>query len=431
MAVLKCSFCDRPKNEVKNLVSGKDDGPFICNRCIESAARELEAGAKKGGFETKKEVVLRNPRETKAYLDDYVIGQEKAKTDVSIAVYNHFKRRKVHDAKPEIEVNGKKEAVEIDKSNILLLGPSGTGKTHIARAIARMLDVPFFVGDASRLTQAGYVGDDVETLLQGLVQEAQGDISKAEWGIIFLDEIDKIARKGGRDRAGYRDVSGEGVQQALLKLLEGSKVNVPRAGKNVGMGTVYDTIDTTNILFICAGSFAGIEPVIEARMNKGGSRVGFGAAKKRVELNQTETYLSVTEDDLLEFGIIPEMMGRLPVLTTTVELTEEEMIRVLVEPKNSIVKQFRALFSLESVDLEFSPEALSAIAVEAKKRPTGARALRSIVESALRQLSFNLPGDTRGVVRCLVTDQTLKTGEGLLTFREAGVASEEATPKQA
>lgn len=417
MSVVCCSFCKRPRNEVKNLISPDPEaGPFICNRCVELASKEIEAGVRKGGFEQKKEEPLRTPRETKAYLDEYVIGQDKAKTDISIAVYNHFKRRKVKDAKPEIDVNGKKEEVEIDKSNIILLGPSGTGKTHIARSIARMLNVPFFVGDATRLTQAGYVGDDVETLLQGLIQEAHGDIERAQWGIIFIDEIDKIARKGGRDRAGYRDVSGEGVQQSLLKILEGAKVNVPRSGKS-GMTTVFDTLDTTNILFIVAGSFAGIEPIIEARANKGIS-LGFGA-KAREKLDQTKTYLSVTEDDLLEFGLIPELMGRLPVLTTTVELSEEDMIRVLLEPRNSIVKQFRALFQMDGIDLEFSPEAMKAIALEAKRRPTGARALRSIVESALRQLSYDLPGDKRGVQRVLVTDDTLKTGQAVITLRES------------
>jgi len=411
-----CGFCKRPRNEVKNLIAADpEEGPFICNRCVEMATKEMEAGSRKGNFETKaKEEALKTPKEIRAYLSDFVIGQDKAKMDIAIAVYNHFKRRKSKEGKTEIEVDGKKEDVEIDKSNILLLGPSGTGKTHISRTIARMLNVPFFVGDATGLTQAGYVGNDVETLLQGLIQEAQGDIQRAEWGIIFLDEIDKIARKGGRDRAGYRDVTGEGVQQSLLKLLEGSKVNVPRAGK-AGMMTAYDTIDTTNILFICAGSFAGIEPIVEARINKG-SRLGFGASA-REKIDQTKTYLSTTEEDLLEFGIIPEMMGRLAVLTTTVELTEDDMVRVLTDPRNSIVKQFKALFQMDGVNLDFEPEALRAIAKEAKTRPTGARALRSIVESTLRQLSYDLPGDTR-IERVLITEQTLKTGQAVHTLRD-------------
>lgn len=417
MSVVSCSFCKRPRNEVKNLIAANpDDGPFICNRCIETAAKELEAGAKRGGFEQKqKEEPLKTPKEIKAYLDEFVIGQDKAKRTIATAVYNHFKRRKLKDAKPEVEVDGRKEEVEIDKANILLLGPSGTGKTHIARTIARMLNVPFFVGDATRLTQAGYVGDDVETLLQGLVQDAHGDIERAQWGIVFLDEVDKIARSGGRDRAGYRDVTGEGVQQSLLKLLEGSKVNVPRAGK-AGMMTAYDTVDTTNILFICAGSFAGIEPIVEKRLNKG-TRLGFGS-ETRTKLDQTKTYLSASPEDLLEFGLIPEMLGRLQVLTTTVELDENDMIRVLTEPRNSIVKQFRALFQQDGLHLEFESDALRAVAREAKKRPTGARALRSIVEAALEQLMFELPGDSN-VQRVLVTEKTIETGVAVLTMRES------------
>lgn len=420
-----CSFCKRPRNEVKNLIAAdSEEGPFICNRCVEMATKEMDAGARKGNFETKtKEEPLKTPKEIKTYLDDYVIGQEKAKTDVALAVYAHFKRRKVSkDGKIEIVVSddGTKEEVEIEKSNILLLGPSGTGKTHIARSIARMLNVPFFVGDATKLTQAGYVGDDVETLLQGLIQEAQGDIQRAEWGIVVLDEIDKIAKKGGRDRAGYRDVTGEGVQQALLKLLEGSRVSVPRQGK-AGMGTAYDTVDTRNILFICAGSFAGIEPIVSARLNKGAS-LGFGA-KHRENIDKSKTYTSTCEDDLLEFGLIPEFMGRLPVLTTTLELTEDEMTRVLIEPRHSILKQFKALFQIDGVHLDFEQDVLRAIAREAKKRPTGARALRSIMEDTLRQLQFDIPGSN--VERALITELS---GKAVLTLREE---SQEPEAKQA
>lgn len=415
--LIKCSFCNRPRNEVKNVVAASADGPYICNRCVELASKEIEAGSRKGNFETKKEEELKKPKEIKAFLDEFVIAQDQAKIDISIAVYDHFKRRKVKDGKPEIVVDGKNEQVEIDKSNILLLGPSGTGKTHIARNIARMLNVPFFVGDATRLTQAGYVGDDVESLLQGLVQDAQGDLERAQWGIVFIDEIDKIARSGGRERAGYRDVTGEGVQQSLLKLLEGSKVNIPRGGGKNGTTTVYDTFDTTNVLFICAGSFAGIEPIIEKRLNKG-ARLGFGAETVREKVDKTKAYLSVTEDDLMEFGIIPEFMGRLPILTTTIELTEDDLLRVLREPKNSLIKQMTALFQMEDhIHLEFDESALRAIAREARKRPTGARALRSIIAKTLKPFAFDVPGNP-DIERILVTEETVNGGKAVMTFRE-------------
>jgi len=409
---IRCSFCGRPRNEVKNIIAAHpEDGPFICNRCVDTAASEIKAGAKRGGFEVPKEEPLRKPREIRAYLDQFVIGQDQAKVDISIAVYNHFKRRQLRTTK----IEDGSERVEIEKSNILLLGPSGTGKTHLARTIARMLQVPFHVGDATRLTQAGYVGDDVETLLQGLILDAGGDIERAQWGIIFLDEVDKIARGSGRERAGYRDVSGEGVQQALLKLLEGSKVNVPRGGK-AGMMTAYDTIDTANILFICAGSFSGIEPIVESRLNKGAVRLGFGASSEKRKLDTSTSYLEATEDDIMEFGVIPEMMGRLPVLTTTVELSEDEMVQVLTEPKNSIVKQVKSLFRMDHIVLDFTEEALRAIAREAKKRPTGARALRSIVEKTLKTFAYDSPSNA-DIERILVTEETVQGGQGVITLR--------------
>ena len=397
--VARCSFCNRPRNEVKALIGG-DGGPYICHRCLEDGWKAYSHSQKAETAAAHKDEPLRKPREIKALLDEHVVAQDKAKTDLAIAVYNHYKRR---DAlKRGIDLG-----VDVHKSNILLMGPSGTGKTELARTIARMLRVPFFVGDATRLTQAGYVGDDVESLLQGLIQDADGDLERAQWGIIFIDEFDKLARKSGRGATGYRDVSGEGVQQALLKLLEGSKMVVPR-GMGMKMGAGGDVFDTTNVLFVCAGSFAGLEEVIERRVNRGAG-MGFGASAK-AKLTKSDIYLQATEDDVLDFGLIPELMGRLPVLTTTLELTEDEMIRILTEPKSAIIRQFQALFSMDGIDLQFDEGALLAIAREAKKRPTGARALRSIVEAVLRPYSFEAPSDE--TLKAIRVTEAAVTGEG-------------------
>jgi len=408
-AIHRCSFCNRPRNEVKQLIAGGDQGPFICNRCLKESWTAIQVAETQ--TKNKAEEPLRKPREIKALLDQHVIGQEKAKTDMAIAVYNHYKRREAQ--KKGMDLDG----VEIQKSNILLMGPSGTGKTELARSIARMLNVPFYVGDATRLTQAGYVGDDVESLLQGLIQAADGDTERAQWGIIFLDEIDKLARKSGRGATGYRDVTGEGVQQALLKLLEGSKVVVPRGQgtKMVMSDSGADVIDTSNILFIGAGSFAGIEEVVTERLNKGAS-IGFGSSDRK-KIEKTEVYMNVCEDDVLEFGLIPEMMGRLPVLTTTLELTEEEMVRILTEPKNALIKQFKALFGMDNVDLQFDEGALRAIGIEAKKRPTGARGLRSIVESLLRPYSFDMPSDPSVEAIRITEDVVLGKAKALIVRR--------------
>jgi len=410
--IASCGFCGRPRNEVRALI-GNDGGPYICNRCLEDGHKAYQ-GAQirpetQGGS---KEDVLRKPREIKTLLDEHVIAQEKAKTDLSIAVYNHYKRREA--AKRGMDFGG----VSPQKSNILLIGPSGVGKTELARTIARMLRVPFFVGDATRLTQAGYVGDDVESLIQGLIQDADGDLERAQWGIIFIDEFDKLARKSGRGATGYRDVNGEGVQQAILKLLEGSSMVVPRGmGMRSGMSGQGDTFDTSNVLFICAGSFAGIEEVVDRRVNRKAS-LGFGCPERQ-KVSPADIYLQVTEDDILDFGLIPELMGRLPVLTTVVDLTEEEMVRILTEPKNAIVKQFQALFQMDGIDLQFDGEALLAIGREAKRRPTGARALRSIVEMVLRPYSFDAPSDpTLRAIR-VTEDAVTGKGQAILVREEA------------
>lgn len=417
MAEKRCSLCRRPQNEVKHLIGGPD-GPWVCDGCT-LAASETLAVVQKKQVAAPEEKPLPKPREIKAFLDDYVISQHKAKQDIAVAVYNHYKRRQAMR-------KGLKWDCDIKKSNILLLGPSGTGKTEIARTLAKRLGVPFHVGDATRLTQAGYIGDDVESLLQGLLRDASGDVEKAEWGIILLDECDKIARKSGRDGSGYRDVSGEGVQQSLLKMVEGGKVAVPKGMARMAAGPgELDMVDTTNILFIFAGSFAGIQEIVRRRANKN-VRLGFGSAVKQ-EMTEKDVYLSIEEEDILEFGIIPELLGRLPVHTSTLPLTEEEMMQILTEPKDAIIKQFKALFSMDSIDLQFEDEALRAIAQEANKRPTGARALRSILEKILRPYSYDYPSEEE-ITSVRITAAVVNgTGEALVV-RDGRKMKEPAPP---
>ena len=402
----RCSFCRRPRNEVKHLV-GREGVALICNRCIKEMGDAISAEDRRSSVAKKKEEPLRKPVEIKQFLDLHVIGQERAKRDIAVAVYDHFKRREA------MRLGGDDDGVDIQKSNVLLMGLSGCGKTEIFRAVSRLLRVPFYVGDATRLTQAGYVGDDVETLLQGLLQDAGGDAEKAQWGIIFLDEADKLAKKSGRGATGYRDVSGEGVQQSLLKLVEGSRVPVIRRGN-------MEHIDTANILFVFAGSFAGIEETVGRRVNKG-ARLGFGSSDfQKKDLSKTEVYEQITEEDLLEFGLIPELLGRLPVRTAVFELTDEEMIRILTEPKNSIIKQKIALFAMDNIDLTFEESALRAIAKEARGMETGARALRTIVERSLRNYAYTAPSDT-SIASIIVTEETVAGGEARVIRRTKAV----------
>jgi len=401
-----CNFCRRPRNEVKHLI-GSSDGTHICNNCVDEVSRTIA--------EIERKTVatpLKKPKEITALLDEIIIGQEDSKRELAIAVYKHYLRREV---KGSVLLDG--EQVEIEKSNILLLGPSGTGKTLLARAIAKMLNVPFYVADCTRLTQAGYVGDDVETVLQGLIADAQQNFERVQWGIIFLDEFDKLARKSGHSVSGYRDVTGEGVQQALLKLLEGSQVPVPRGMRTGVVAGPIDLIDTTNILFIAAGSFAGIEEIIDRRLNKS-SGVGFGREQCR-KRDKTEVYKNVTTEDLEEFGLIPEIVGRLPILASTYELSEKELVRILVEPKNAICKQFRALFSLDGIDLQFDLEALQTIAKLAQEKSTGARALRTVIEKVLEPYFYETPSNLDISTIRITSEAVINPGSALILRKTA------------